>query len=108
MDRFGSWLEHFGKKALTNVATRFPRDNLPGLLSNIASNTIDKFERKICEKGAVRTGKGLTLFISNENIHYIIEIIKSLEDSGILIDGVTETVKHETKKNKIVYLFVLC
>ena len=52
MDRFGSWLEHFGKKALANVATRFTRDNLPGLLSNIASNTIDKFERKICEKGA--------------------------------------------------------
>ena len=47
MDRFGSWLEHFGKKALANVATRFTRDNLPGLLSNIASNTIDKFERKM-------------------------------------------------------------
>ena len=28
----------------------------------------------------------------------IIRIIKSLEDSGILIDGVTETVQHETKK----------
>ena len=27
----------------------------------------------------------------------IIKIIKSLEDSGVLINGVTETVKHETK-----------
>ena len=27
----------------------------------------------------------------------IIKIIKSLEDSGIVIDGVTETVKHEIR-----------
>ena len=26
----------------------------------------------------------------------IIRIKKSLEDSGVLVDGVTETVKHET------------
>ena len=30
----------------------------------------------------------------------MIKIIKSLEDSGVLIDGVTETVKHEIKKQK--------
>ena len=30
----------------------------------------------------------------------IIKIIKSLEDSGILNDGVTETVTHEIKKQK--------
>ena len=28
----------------------------------------------------------------------IIKIIKSLDDSGVLIDGVTETVKHQIKK----------
>ena len=28
----------------------------------------------------------------------IIKIIKSLADSGVLIDGVAETVKHEIKK----------
>ena len=28
----------------------------------------------------------------------IIKFIKSLEDSGVLISGVTETVKHEVKK----------
>ena len=31
----------------------------------------------------------------------IIKIIKSLEDLGVLNDGVTETVKHETE-NKII------
>ena len=30
----------------------------------------------------------------------IIKIIKSLEDSGVLIDGVTERVKHEIKKRE--------
>ena len=30
----------------------------------------------------------------------IIKIIKSLEDSGALIDGVTKTVKNETKKQE--------
>ena len=30
----------------------------------------------------------------------IIKIIKSLEDQGAVIDGVTETVKHEIKKQK--------
>ena len=32
----------------------FARDNLPGLRSNITSNVINKFERKIAGKGAVR------------------------------------------------------
>ena len=30
----------------------------------------------------------------------IIKIIKSLEDSGVWIDGVTETVKHKIKKQE--------
>ena len=45
------------------------------------------------EKGAVRAEKGFTLLISNENMNNVIKIIKSLEASGVLIDGVTETVK---------------
>ena len=41
----------------------------------------------------MRVGKGFPLFILNEDINGIIKIIKSLEDSGMLIDGITETVK---------------
>ena len=33
-------------------------------------------------------------------MNVIIKIIKSLEDSGVLINGVTETVKHEIKKQE--------
>ena len=37
----------------------------------------------------------------------IIKIIKSLEDSGVLIDGVTETVKHEIKQQEHAFLTAL-
>ena len=42
----------------------------------------------------MRAGKGFILFISNEDIGDIIKIVESLEKSGLLIDGVTETAKH--------------
>ena len=38
------------------------------------------------------------LIISNDEINDIIKIIKSLEDSGLLIKGVTETVQNEVKE----------
>ena len=37
---------------------------------------------------------------SNEDMNDIIKIVKSLEDSCVLIDGVTETVRHEINKKK--------
>ena len=95
-----SCLANLGKKALTNVAIPLARDNSPGLVSNLASNAINKFERKIGEKEGVRAGQGFTLFISNEDMNDISKIIKSLEDSNILIDGITEKVKHEKKDNQ--------
>ena len=97
---FGSWLGNLGKKALTNIAISLARDNLPGLVSNLTLNAINNLGRKIIEKGAVRGGKGFTLFISNEDMNDIIKFIKSLEDSDVLLDGVIETVKHEIKKKR--------
>ena len=94
---FGSWLGNLGKEALTNDAIPLARGNLPELISNLTSNEINKLERKISGKGAVRAGKRFTLFISNEDMNDIMKIIKPLEDSGALIDGVSETVKHEIK-----------
>ena len=40
------------------------------------------------------------LIISNDEIEDIIEIVKSLEDSGLLLKGVTETVQNEVKEQK--------
>ena len=91
---FGSLVGNLGKKPPEHVAISFVRDNLPGLVSNISrmykyiSNAINKFERKISGKGAVREGKGFTLLMSNEDMDGIIKIIKSLENSVVLTDGV--------------------
>ena len=99
---FGSWLANIGKKALvaiTNVAVPLARDNWFGLVSNLTLTAINTFDRKINGKGAARAGKGFTLYILNEDMN-IIKIIKSLEDLGVLPDGVTETVQHEIKKRE--------
>ena len=48
-----------------------------------------------------------TLIITNDKIHDIIKIIKSPEDSGLLIKGVSETVKNEVKEQKGGFLSVL-
>ena len=75
-------------------------DNILRLVSNIASNAINKFERKLSGRGAFREEKIFSLFISNEDLNGIIKIIKSLKDLGVLIDAVTEIVKHEIKKQE--------
>ena len=92
---FSSWLANLGKDSQTNVAIPLARDNLLALVSNLTSNAVNKFERKLSGTGAVRAGKGFTLSILNEDMNGSIRILASPEDSGLLIDGVTETVKHE-------------
>ena len=77
---------------------------MPGLVINVASNAalnaINKFERKISGTGAVRVGKGFILFISNEDVDDFIKIVKSLGNSGILIDRITKAVEHQMKKQE--------
>ena len=90
---FDSWFRNFGKKELTDFAIPLARDSLTGLASGLALNAISKFERKIVVKG-------FTLFISNEVMDNIIKTIKSLKDWSVLTDGVTEIVKHETRKQE--------
>ena len=52
-------------------------------------------------------GSGFTtLIISNEEMEDI-KIVKSLEDSGLLIKGVSETIKNEAKKQKGGFLCIL-
>ena len=49
----------------------------------------------------------MTTIISNDEIHDIIKIVKSLEDSGLLLKGVTETVQNEVKEQKGGFLSML-
>ena len=45
----------------------------------------------------VIAGKGITLVILNENMADFVRMIKSLETSGILIDGVSKIVELKMK-----------
>ena len=38
-----------------------------------------------------------TLIISNDDMDDILKIVKSLEDSNVLLKGVSETIQHEAK-----------
>ena len=55
----------------------------------------------------MRAGKRFNLLISNKDMNYIIKTIKSLEDSNVLTDGITETVKHKIENKKMDF-FLLC
>ena len=54
-----------------------------------------------------RAVKRITLVILNEDMDDILRIIKSRENLDSLIDGVSETVKHETKKQEGGFLGML-
>ena len=47
------------------------------------------------------------MIISNDDVQDLSKIVKSLEDSGILLDGITETVKNEVKEQKDGFLSIL-
>ena len=53
-------------------------------------------------------GSGVTtLIISNDEMGDIFKIVKSLEDSGILLKGVSETIQHEAKEQRGGFLGLL-
>ena len=51
--------------------------------------------------------KRTTLIISNEEMNDIMKIVKSLEESGSLIKGVSKTIKIEAKEQKVGSLSIL-
>ena len=48
-----------------------------------------------------------TLIISNDEMDDILKIIKSLEDSGVLLKGVSVTIQHEAKEQRGGFLSML-
>ena len=53
------------------------------------------------------SGHNTTLTISNDEMKDILKIVKSLEDSGLLLKGVSETIKNEAKEQKGGFLSML-
>ena len=54
---FGSWLGNLVMKTRTDLAIPLARGDLSGLVSNLPSNRIKKFERTISGKEALGEGK---------------------------------------------------
>ena len=46
------------------------------------------------------SGHNTTLIISNDETEGVLKIFKSLEDSGLLLEGVSEKIKNEAKEQK--------
>ena len=44
-----------------------------------------------------------TLIISTEEMNDIMKIVEALEDSNVLLQGVTKTIKKEIKEQKVCY-----
>ena len=56
---------------------------------------------------ASRNNTITTVIILNNEMEDIIEIVKSLEDPGLLLKGITETVQNEVKEQKVGFLSML-
>ena len=62
---------------------------------------MQEFKKKILGSG------NTTLIISNEEMNDIMKIVQALEDSNILLKGVTKTIENETREQKGGFLSML-
>ena len=84
------------------VAVPLAKNVLAPLGITAAASALDAgIQKKIHGSGTT------TLIISNEEMNDIIKIVQALEDSNILLKGVTNTIKNETKKQKDGFLSML-
>ena len=80
---------------LMKVAISLAKNVLAPLGITAAASAIDAgIQKKIHGSGTT------TLIISNEEMNDIMKIVQALEDSNILLKGVTKTIKNETKEQK--------
>ena len=106
-----------GKRLGPLLKTGLPlmKNLLKTLATSVKPNTIRFNNRKISNKcryskkkkkkfGSGRLpdldSRNMTLIISNEEMNDVIKIIKSLEESGLLIKRVSETIKNAAKVQK--------
>ena len=74
---------------------------IPLGLTTAASTTDAAIHKKVFWAGFTK------LIISNEEMNDLMKIVKSLEVSGLLIKGISETIKNEAKKQKGWFLRIL-
>ena len=92
-----------GLPLIKNVVTPLAKSVLIPLGLTAAASAADAgIHKKI-----LRSGGHTTLIISNKDMEDLIKIVKSLEDSGLLLKGVTESVQNEVKEQKGGFLSML-
>ena len=77
---------------------------IPSGLTALASAAEAGIHKKILGSG---NNNNTILIISNDEMKDIIKIVKSLEDSGLLFKGVSETIQNEAKEQKRGFLNML-
>ena len=77
---------------------------IPLGLTAVASAADAGLYKKILGSGH---NNNTTLIISNDEMDDILKIVKSLEDSGILLKGVSETIQNEAKEQRGGFLSML-
>ena len=83
------------------VAKPLAKNVLAPLGLTVAMSAIDgRIQKKM-------RGKGIKLVIEQEDVNDIIKIMEALENSGILLKGVTKTIENETKKQRGGFLSML-
>ena len=68
---------------------------------------IDGAIQKNAWNGCWKSRKVITLVTLDEGMGDIIKIIKPPENTGVLIDGISETVKHKIKKRGWISWYVI-
>ena len=87
---------------LMKVAMPLAKNVLAPLGLSAALSAIDgSIKKKMLGSGTT------TLIISNDEMDDILKIVKSLEDSNVLLKGVSETIQHEAKEQRGGFLSML-
>ena len=93
--------------ALMKVALPLAKNVLAPLGLTAAMSAIDgSIQKKIHGLGATK-GAGVKLIIEQGDMNDNMKIIKALENSGILLKGVSKAIKNETKEQKSGFLSML-
>ena len=94
-----------GLALIKNVITPLPKSVLIPLGLTAAAAALAAADVGIHKK--ILGSGNTTLIISNKDMDDLIKIVKSLEDSGLLLKGVTESVQNEVKEQKRGFLSML-
>ena len=92
---------------LMKVAMPLAKNVLAPLGLTAAMSAIDGSIQKKIHGSGVTKGAGVKLIIEQEDMKDIMKIIKALENSGILLKGVSKTIKNEAKEQRRGFLSML-